>query len=660
MALVTLNSINVDKSALGSEYSEIVLYPLMTDAGPSGYTLVNSLEELRLMFTPSVTTPNWLYAETLASLGYKLLVAKLMDTDDYLSLRIFESFEEEVPVEVRVDRVIGDVIPELGLREAKDVEVVLESKTKKVPKIVSYPKRFTEYNKISVPWEYWNQESIDPGEGYTYSFKLFIPEEFYKGDYVFFTVKSEAYYTKTESKNYILGFGELEDFNNISSISYSDISNISIFDGDEPISREKIKEEILKELSKWGFYKEYEDGDNCIVFSSFVPVLKNTTCKFGGKYSTLQENKSGHWDIICSGYEDHKLIDFYTKDCLSSDNVKLNIVKNFDDMFSIYVEVTSSVSNTKTKNETSIDSEYFRVSLDRKDKDHFIEKVLETSKYITCVLYKPGDISGDYTLKNRLDKKVVSRTNMLEVFKGLQVLDEGEFDIIVDADLGEDFRRYLQYTYQKHFCLKFFQLENIQDVLDEDGIVTKKALLPTSYYETNGIVYFTGYPMSGIVSYPMWLALLAKVKLEGAFAGEIFPDSTSVLAFDVGDGQKAAVELEDSKYICNLIFDGYRYFIPSVPVKHSKNIFSIDLLWTTIIIRNRIIPSIDANLSADDFIREFNTKVRRFMNGKDTRISSAVITGYKRVDRTLLLEIEVTHDDRFVDSILLDVTIKIN
>lgn len=660
MALVTLNTINTEKGENSDFFTEVIFYPLITDSGPTGYTLVSSLDELRLKFMPSSITENWLYAQSLLSCGYKLLVAKLIDVETDLTLRIFESYTQENIVASRTEERESAPDPVTGMIKKENVVIPLETETITVPISYSHPKRGVEYKKVSLPWKYGNRDSIILPESFSYSIKIPFPETFQLANYIFLTLKKDPLLTKSGQVHRFIGFGSQDDFRNIiSSEVATDIKYINIHEK----SREAIINEVIEILVGWGIYKEYEEGEY-IVFSSFNPVQYGTTCKYSkldegnliDDFKYIKNNKAGSYDIICSAADDHKLVDFYSKDSLAVDGISVEAIKNFDGNYSLYItaKIPNEISNEDSAN---VKTEFFRVSMNR-NSPIFIENVLRSSEIVDCVWYKEGDISGRFTMRCREDPKESTGYDMLEVLKDLPKLEEKTFDIIVDAGLPVIFQRYLYDVYKDYMCVKLFQLRDHVDEKDADGnLVNKRLVIPDN--RSNGVLYCAnGFSING-VNYPLWCGILSLLKNKGLFSGDISPGFLVSPAYEDDDGNLKPCIIDDSQYICKLLYDEYRFIIPSTPIKFGGSTYSLDLIWLLTMIRNKVIPVIDPNLVREDFIREFNADVRTLMNGKRTRIRSVLITGYKRLDRTLMLEIEVTHEDLFVDSVSMNITIKI-
>lgn len=643
MALINLNTINIDKGLISDSLSEIIFYPLITNSGPNGYTLVDNLEDLRLKFSPTYQSENWAYAETLVSLGYKLLISKLISNDYYLSLRIFESHNVENISYLASENKVLDANKDTGFSSVKTTDLLKESKEYIVPTSYSHPKKDVEYDTISLPWKISNRDGIILPDKFTYSFKIYFPEIIHNGGYIFLTLKEDSTNNKSSQSHKLICFGDPNYFlDKINSEISSEIKYINI----EGKTRSEIVKEVLDCFSFWGIYKLYEEKDY-IVFSSYLPVKNDTSCKYItstglNEYKLLLNNKSGNYDIICSGANDYKLIDFYSKESLSVDSIDLEIIKNFDEKFSLYVSIYSGDSIVKT--------EHFRVSMDPKDK-YFIENVLKTSSLISCKWYKNGDISGKFKLKNREDISEINKEEMLNILKDLPVLEEGSFDILVDGGLPEDFQKYLYDTYKDHTCIKLFQLQSTNPLDSTQLMVPNK--------RKNGVLYTNSFLYLNNVKYPLWLFILALIKTSGKFSGEVFADNYGVLTYKDENDNDVEMSLDKNSLVCDIIFDNYRYIIPSTPIILNKKVFSLDLIWFLTILKNRIIPSINPQLAPQDFIEKFNHIVRSILNTKESRIIGVLITGYKKIDRSLKLEITLSHENSFIDSISIDITINI-
>lgn len=658
MALVSLNTINIDKGVSDDFYSEIILYPLMTDSGPNGYTLISSLDDLRSRFTPSIITPNWYYAEALLSSGYRLLIAKLTTIEHYLSLRIFESYEVRKEKDFYYEEESLEPDKYTGLIPVKLVKVINKEETYTIPTTSSHPERGRDYSKIVLPWDGENKGSIILPNNFTYSIKLPIPDKFYSGDYIFFTQKQDESLVTTGQSHRFIGFGKEEDFSDkISSEVATDIKYINI----EDTPKNEVVNILIDTLNHFGIYKikEYQEGDNYIYFSSMFPIQYNTTCKYSeiidgnreDDFKYILNNVAGLHDIICSAADEHKLVDFYSKESLSKDNIELDIVKNFDGNFTIFINIINP-------NGSSSKSESFRVSMN-KGSNIFIEEVLRDSEIVDCIWYKEGDISGKFTLKSREEESDVTIGEMLDVFNFLPKLDDGDFDIIVDAGLPESFQESLYNKYKDYMCVKLFQLETRKEELDDDGnLIDLELFIPEK--RKKGVLYTNKFISIKGFTYPLWMGILILFKSTKRFFGDINIDFSLDPAFEDYKGEIKNCKVNESDaYLCSLLFDDYRYIIPSKPIYMGESTYSLDLIWYLTLIRNRIIPSINPNLSQDDFIRKFNSLVRSLLNNKESRISSIVITGYKKTDRKLLLEILILHDSEFIDSVSLEITIKI-
>ena len=659
MALVSLGTINIDRGINDDFYSEIILYPLMTDSGPNGYTLVSSLEELRLKFNPSHITTNWMCAESLLALGYRLLIAKLTTIEDNLSLRIFESYEVKKIKDSYYKVVDSELDPYTGLIHQELEQVVEDETIYKVPITYSHPKRYFDYSRINLPWKQGNRDSLILPNGFTYSIKLPIPEKFYVGDYIFLTLKHDTDRTSSGQIHRFIGFGEENDFSEvITSEVATDIKYIPIKKDEEYRSKEAIINDIIDALNHFGLYNTYEEN-SYLFFNSFFPIQYNTTCKYSrieegnivSDFKYILDNPSGKYDIICEAADSHKLIDFYSKESLSTDNISIECVKNFDGNFSVFINVLDKSGN-------SVKSEYFRISMN-KNSNIFVENVLKSSEIVDCVWYKEGDISGFFKMKPRQDTSKISIQDMIDNFAALPTLESGDFDIIVDGDLGEGIQKHMYDKYKDVFCVKLFHLCTRNDIKDENGkIISSEFVIPPN--RRYGIQYCNGYFSIGSVIFPLWMGILSLIKTSGRFYGDINIEFKYDETLNVDDNESILVSVKNDEYLCKIKSDGYRMMIDSSPIYMGKSTYSLDLIWVLTMIRNRIIPSIDPNIAQEDFIRTFNSRVKAFLNGKTTRVSGIVITGYKKVDRTLKLEIVVIHDSTFVDSVTLEITLKIN
>lgn len=662
MALVSLNTINIDKGVSDDFYSEIILYPLMTDSGPNGYTLVSTLDDLRTRFSPSIITSNWYYAETLLSAGYRLLIAKLTTVEHYLSLRIFESYEVKKEKDVYYKEVSLEPDKYTGLIPQKLIKVVNKEDIYTVPTTFSHPKRGVDYKKISLPWEGIDRGSVVLPKNFTYSIKLPIPEKFNVGDYIFFTQKQDNDLVTTGQVHRFIGFGNKNNFSDIiSSEVATDIKYIELTKDHKDIPTDEVINILIDTLNHFGLYNinlESKD-ENYLYFSSMFPIQYNTTCRYteiiDGKpepsFKYILNYSAGNFDIICEAADEHKLVDFYSKESLSKDNITLDIIKNFDGNFTMFINVVND-------NGSSSKSESFRFSMS-KDSKIFIEKVLQSSEIIDCVWYKEGDISGKFTLRSREEDNDISLGGMLDVFNSLPKLDDGDFDIIVDAGLPEFFQKSLYDKYKDYMCVKLFQLKTQKEILDKDGnLIDLELFIPE--HRKKGVLYTNKFLNIKGFTYPLWMGILILFKSNKRFFGDInvaFSFNPTFIDYN-GEVKDCKVDENDS-YLCSLIFDNYRYIIPSKPIYMGESTYSLDLIWCLTLIRNRIIPSINPNLSQDDFIRKFNSLVRELLNNKENRISSVVITGYKKTDKKLSLEILVLHDSEFIDSVSLEITIKI-
>lgn len=654
MALVSLNTINVDKGVSDDFYSEIILYPLITDSGPNGYTLVSSLNDLRITFRPAYNSYNWIYAETLLSLGYRLLIAKLTKIEDYLSLRIFESYKETKEDKVKTNIITGELDPKTGFKPQYEERTVLKDRIIEVPTTCSHPKKYFDYSKISVPWNPSSSSPVILPEGFTYSVKIPLPDSFFSGNYVFLTLKHDEYLTYNGQLNRMICFGDKKDFSGkiVSNVA-TDVKYISLTDNNVNRDRELIVSDFIDILNHFGIYvnKRYDD---MLVVTSLHPIKKDNTCCYSkfidGDISQnlllTSEDKESTYDIICEISDDRKLVDFYSKENLSVDCISLNVIKNFDNNYSIFI-------NIEDDSGASVKSEYFRVSMDPKS-NIFISNVIKSSEIVECIWYKNGDISGSFKLRTRNDPEDVSFGNMLEVLESLPKLEDGDFDILVDGGLGDVFQKSLYNTYKDFMCVKIFQLTH--EINNEDG--SKVLFIPPN--RKDGVQYCNKYFSINGVVYPLWIGILAKIKKQGLFSGDLSIGFSLDPMYLDANGESQYYIVEEDDYLCSLIFDGYRHIIPSTPIKMGNSTYSLDLLWLVTLIRNRVIPSINPNMSQDDFIRAFNSRIKSLLDNKQSRISGVVITKYKKTDRLLTLEIIIIHDNTFIDSVSLELTIKIN
>lgn len=663
MALVQLNSVNVVDTRADSGYDEIVLYPLNTDAGPNGYSIVSSLDDLRSRFYPKDVTRNWLAAEILLDIGYKLLVAKLGTTENYLSLRIFEPHTaKKVNFSVE-DTEISAVDAETGISKVEKTEDEKSVEYVSVPVSYSHPKRNVEYDYVEIPWKIANRDGIILPPGFSYSVKIPIPSDFIGGNYMFLTLKHDTDLSKSGQVHRFIGFGEDEDFAGlVNSEVATDMQYISLFTDKEKTvlkERSKILEEVSLIFNRWGIFVEYID-DNYVVISSFLPIKVGTSCKYSTKvgedaysdtYLTVLDNKSASYDIICAHADQYKVLDFYSKECYSSGYIKVELIKNFDGRYSLYINEIVEKNNEKI----TLQSEYYRVSLDRGDK-YFIETVLQQSKLVDCFCYKNGDVEGTFYLRPREDGGNPSKEEALNTLKQLPVANEKDFDIIVDADLDEEYQQYLYNAYKNVECIKLFQLLHEKEY-EDSGL---KYLSPADNY-TNGVSYTYPRLVTNGVSFPLWLYILYLIKRKGKFGGAVNAENAAYFTYKNENGEEMFYPFEKTEPLILLESNEYGFVIPVKKIKtqYSFNV-SLDLLWMMTMVRNKIIPSINPNLSFDDYINTFNSKVRTVLTGKSSRISACVITGIKRTDRNLLLNIDISHDDVFVDNVSISITVNIS
>ena len=467
--------------------------------------------------------------------------------------------------------------------------------------------------------------------------------------------------------------------------------------------------ELINKLKESNYNVSYDRYRNCIYLSQNAAFkLVQISESF-----TFEEWKNGNYDIICQNYNDEKVIDFYSKYPSDLMDIKLVISRNTRKFKSSEFGYDLSVLKLNIDG-TILFREDYVVSLNP-NSPYYIEPKLLNSDLVVIKYYSDGIMpEGEFYL-NRTNRSVLSNRELIANIHNSS-FNNTNYELMIDAGFTDEtyqYELYKKYCDDKELLCFTVDYSTVDETLlntlyedhkddasiiasdrtsdeilkiinSEDGTIDTNLLEEfiditaderfdqlnkitynnfniSQYYEWKNSVFSFPYIYIGNFKYPAYVALLLKLSVENAFAGE--------LSFI--DKLDTEIKSEFSEYLLNIDYDRYRYVLSHNYIyDDNKNVYTgvvnnislPDIVLLLSRIRNKIYYGIEYNTNRDSIIEQFNTLKTNIIKRSDGVLSDIYLENLElsSENRTCKLVTQVYFELFKVDPIQLEVILNNN